>query len=316
MAKDVPNFWTRAKDCVKEVLPTTTKACWWIIKLTVGISAAMMLLKYFGILQIIANFVNPVFKYFGLPGDASLAYVAGYFVNGYSALAVISTLNLSIRQITILSTMVLCSHSMILETAVLKKTGASASTLVIIRTFSALLLGFVLNRILPADEVAVASGTTTATIEKLAFLPTLSEWLKSTAKLVLMMVFIIYALNILQKLLKEFGAMEIISRFLHPVMSFFGLPQKTAFLWIVANLIGLGYGATAMLDELAHGDLSKDDITFIDTHICISHSNLEDLFLFSAIGGIWYVMLFSRWALSLLFVWLLRIKKSVSKYIR
>ena len=32
--------------CVKEVLPSTTKTCIWIIKITVAVSFAMMLLKY------------------------------------------------------------------------------------------------------------------------------------------------------------------------------------------------------------------------------------------------------------------------------
>lgn len=36
--------------CVKEVLPSTTKTCIWIIKITVAVSFAMMLLKYFQIL--------------------------------------------------------------------------------------------------------------------------------------------------------------------------------------------------------------------------------------------------------------------------
>ena len=35
----------RLKACVREVLPSTTKTCIWIIKITVAVSFAMMLLK-------------------------------------------------------------------------------------------------------------------------------------------------------------------------------------------------------------------------------------------------------------------------------
>ena len=73
--------------CVKEVLPSTTKTCIWIIKITVAVSFAMMLLKYFQILPWISNAVSPVFKVFGLPGATALAYVSGYFVNVYSCIA-------------------------------------------------------------------------------------------------------------------------------------------------------------------------------------------------------------------------------------
>ena len=110
--------------CIREVLPSTTKTCIWIIKITVAVSFAMMLLKYFDILPWISDAVSPVFRIFGLPGAAALAYVSGYFVNVYSAIAVMATLELDWRALTILCTMIMCSHSMVLETAVLKKTGA------------------------------------------------------------------------------------------------------------------------------------------------------------------------------------------------
>ena len=287
--------------CIREVLPSTTKTCIWIIKITVAVSFAMMLLKYFDILPWISDAVSPVFKIFGLPGSAALAYVSGYFVNVYSAIAVMTTLDLDWRALTILCTMIMCSHSMVLETAVLGKTGASGVRMVIVRTLSALILGVVLNLILPgsADLSAAAAGTG----EKLSFWMTLWEWFLSALKLVVMMVCIIYALNILQRLLREFGVMEKIARVFRPLMRVFGLPADTVFLWIVANIIGLGYGAAAMLDELERGDVSHRDVILLDTHICISHSNLEDLLLLTACGAVWWIMLLARWAMSIVLVW-------------
>ena len=291
----------RITACIKEVLPSTTKTCIWIIKITVAVSFAMMLLKYFQILPWISNAVSPVFRIFGLPGAAALAYVSGYFVNVYSCIAVMSTLELDWRALTILCTMVMCSHSMVLEIAVLKKTGASGLRMVIVRTLSAFILGILLNLILPGSsdlsEMSVEAG------ERPEFLSTLWEWFLSALKLVLMMIAIIYTLNILQRLLREFGAMEKIAMVFRPLMSVFGLPSNTVFLWIVANIIGLGYGAAAMLDELDRGDVSHRDVLLLDTHICISHSNLEDLLLLTACGAVWWIMLLSRWAMSIVLVW-------------
>ncbi|MCF0177307.1 MAG: nucleoside recognition protein [Bacteroidales bacterium] len=302
---------TRIKTCISQVVPGTAKTCWWIVKLTVGVSAAMLLLKYFGILPIIAKAVNPIFSLFGLPGDTALAFVSGYFVNVYSALAVIGTLDLTTREITILGTMVLCAHSMILETAVLKKTGVSAARMVIIRTLGAILIGIALNWLLPADKSSLAAMAESFTEKD--FIQLFLEWLKSTAKLVVMMTVIIFSLNILQKLLQEFGIMAYVSKFLRPVMHFFGLPEKCAFLWIVANIVGLGYGAAAMLDEISRGTISKKDIYLIDTHISVSHSNLEDLLLISAAGAIFWVALLIRWALSLLLVWEFKLENMLLK---
>ena len=301
--------------CVKEVLPSTTKTCIWIIKITVAVSFAMMLLKYFDILPWISNAVSPVFRIFGLPGSAALAYVSGYFVNVYSCIAVMTTLELDWRALTILCTMVMCSHSMVLETAVIKKTGASGVRMVIVRTLSAFILGIVLNQILPGS--ADLSTASVVADEKLSFWLTLWQWFLSALKLVLMMVVIIYSLNILQRLLREFGAMEKIAMVFRPLMTVFGLPSNTVFLWIVANIIGLGYGAAAMLDELVRGDVSYRDVLLLDTHICISHRNLEDLLLLSACGAVWWILLLSRWAMSILLVWEQRlefyIKDTVTK---
>ena len=297
--------------CIREVLPGTTRTCIWIIKITVAVSFAMMLLKYFDILPWISAAVSPVFKIFGLPGAAALAYVSGYFVNVYSAIAVMVTLELDWRALTILCTMVMCSHSMVLETAVLKKTGASGVRMVIVRTLSAFILGVVLNLVLPgsSDLSAAVAGTG----EKLPFWTTLWEWFLSALKLVVTMILIIYALNILQRLLREFGVMEKIAKVFRPLMRVFGLPSNTVFLWIVANIIGLGYGAAAMLDELDRGDVSHRDVLLLDTHICISHSNLEDLLLLTACGAVWWIMLLSRWAMSIVLVWEQRLEFYLSK---
>ena len=287
--------------CVKDVLPTTTKTCIWIIKITVGVSFAMMLLKYFDILPWISDAVSPVFSIFGLPGATALAFVSGYFVNVYSCIAVMTTLDLDWRALTILCTMVMCAHSMVLETAVLKKTGANGVRMVIVRTLSAFILGIVLNLILPGTaDLSVASA---AAGEKLSFWTTLWEWFLSALKLVLMMAAIIYTLNILQRVLREFGIMQRLARVFRPLMWVFGLPVSTVFLWIVANVIGLGYGAAAMLDEMERGEVSRRDVLLLDSHICISHSNLEDLLLLTACGAVWWIMLLARWAMSIVLVW-------------
>lgn len=300
-------------ECVKSVLPTTTKTCIWIIKITLAVSFAMMLLKYFRILPWISDAVSPVFSIFGLPGSAALAFVSGYFVNCYSALAIISTLDLDTRAITILATMVMCSHSMVLETAVLRKTGASGTRMVAVRTLSSFILGIALNLILPGSQAP--AGASTAVIEDMSFLTMLWEWFLSSLKLVLMMTCIIYSLNILQRILTEFGVIDRVGKVFKPLMYVFGLPEKTVFLWIVANVVGLGYGAAAILDEVQRGGLSQDDVNILDSHICISHSNFEDLLLFTACGAVWWIVLLSRWAMSILLVWEyrleLRIKSAV-----
>ena len=299
---------SRFTNCIKSARPSALKTIWWLTKIMVLLSFAIMLLQYVGVIEWISYWLTPVFSHFGLPGEAALAYVSGYFVNCYSAIAVMTTLDLSTRAATILSVMVLCSHNMILETTVQHKTGSSVVKIVAIRTLSAFILGWVLNKIMPGSFEA--SSMTNNVQEELTFMIMLKDWALRTAKNIALMAVIVYLLTVLQKILTEYGIIEYISRFLKPVMIFFGLSPKCAFLWLVSNTLGLAYGAGIMIEEAEKGEATKGDNDLLNCHIGISHSNLEDLLLFTAAGGAYLWMLLSRWCMSFLIVWGLRVTKS------
>ena len=286
---------------MRSATPSALKTIWWLVKIMVSVSFGIMLLQYFGVIAWISEQLTPLFSSFGLPGEAALAYVSGYFVNCYTAMAVMSTLSLDMRAATILAVMVLCSHNMIVETTVQAKTGSSALRIVVIRTLSAFILAFVLNKIIPGEFVARESHLVTA--ENVTFMVMLKSWALRTVRTVGLMVVLVYALTLLQRILNEFGIIEHIANFLKPVMVFFGLPPRTAFLWLVANTLGLAYGAAVMIDETESGSTTKEENDILNHHIGVSHSNLEDLLLFTAMGGSFLWMLLSRWAMSLLLVW-------------
>lgn len=288
---------------VKSVLPSTTKTCIWLVKLTVGVSFAIMLLKYLNILPWISNLLTPLFNSIGLPGEAAFPFVTGYFVNVYAAISVAVAFDFDVRTLTILSTMVLSAHNMITETAVQKKTGTSAVRIVVIRTISAFTLAFFLNKLLPGGIMEQLHGEYS---QKPEFMVLFKEWLVSTVSVVVKMTLLIYSLAIVQKLLAEYGVIRWISKFLKYPLAFFGLPARTSFLWIVANTLGLAYGAAVMIEEVESGKVTKRDVDLLNSHIAISHSNFEDLFLVSAMGATWYVLLLSRWLGSFILVWELR----------
>jgi spore maturation protein SpmB len=300
----------RVYGAIKAVIPTTTKTCLWLIKITVLISLGILILRYFNILHWFSSLISPVFNIFGLPGEASLAYVTGYFVNVYSAIAVIATLDMDVRAITILSVMVLCSHNMIIETAVQKKTGSSAIRMVFIRTFSAFFLAFCLNLVMPGEVVSSVMDPASVSI---SFPEMLSNWFFSTLRVVVIMTTLIFALSILQRILSEFGIIRWISKFLRPFLAIFGLPAKTSFLWIVANILGLAYGAAVMIEEYESGKVNKTDIDLLNHHIAISHSNLEDVILLTSMGGLFWWLLLSRWFMSFILVWELKLEMAIRK---
>lgn len=352
----------RLVKCVKEVLPSTTKTCIWLLKITLGVSVLILFMRYFKILPWLSATLGPLFNHFGLPGEAALAYVSGYFVNMYAMLAIAGSMDLTARAITILGVMSLCSHNMITETAVQGKTGANPVRVVITRTLAGFVLAFVLNLILPLSqsdiamlggafeksEAAVASvaeaptGVAPTAVASVAEAPAgvapaagapateasiteapaavqplfkelVVEWCYSTLSILVKMTLLIYSLAILQRILSEFGVIRWVSKFLKPLLLLFGLPARCSFLWIVANILGIAYGGAVMMEEVRAGKLSLRDIKLVNQHIGISHSNLEDLTLVASIGGIWWVMLLSRWAGSFILVWGYRAEMAIRK---
>ncbi|MGM9774129.1 MAG: nucleoside recognition domain-containing protein [Candidatus Egerieousia sp.] len=290
----------RIGKCAVQVLPGAKKTAFWVVRITAIVSAVIFVLRYSGLLSIISDAVGPVMELVGLPGEAALAYVSGYFVNVYSCIAAAVTLNLSPRSMTILAVMVLCSHNMFVETAVQKKTGSSALRIVIVRTLSGIILALVLNRILPAGGV---ENIVEQSVEKQSFMEMFKPWAISLVKLCAKMIVLIFLLSVLQQILNEFGIMKVLTKFLKWPLKIFGLPEDTSFLWIVANTLGLAYGAAVMFQEKEKGVMSEREIKLLNSHIGISHSNLEDLILFASVGGIWWVMLLTRWVGSLVLVW-------------
>lgn len=295
----------KLKGSVKTALPAAARICLWMIEITAGVSFVIFLLKYFGVLQWLSVYLEPLFKHFGLPGAASLAWVSGYFVNCYSAIAAGVTMGLNVREMTILAVMALCAHNMPIEVAVQKKTGTSAILMIVVRTISSIVMGLILNLVLP-DWGAAAQTSEATAVSVDPFWPQFLAWLVGMLKLALKMTCIIFTLNILQQIIADSGAVEPMSKFLSPVMKVFGLPTNCAFFWVVANIIGLAYGGAAMMKEAESGKLSQRDIDLVNLHVGVSHSNLEDLLLFSLAGGVWWVILFSRWMLSAVIVWIAR----------
>ena len=160
---------------------------------------------------------------------------------------------------------------------------------------------------------AVASITEAPAAVQPLFKELAVEWCYSTLSILVKMTLLIYSLAILQRILSEFGVIRWVSKFLKPLLLLFGLPARCSFLWIIANILGIAYGGAVMMEEVRAGKLSLRDIKLVNQHIGISHSNLEDLTLVASIGGIWWVMLLSRWAGSFILVWGYRAEMAIRK---
>lgn len=298
-------IYKRIYTTIAEALPAALKTSWWLTKIMLPITIGVAILNYLGVIEWISDQIAPMFSVMGLPGKAGLVLVSSMLSNLYSAIAVMATLGFDLRSITILSVMCLIAHNLILETMVQQKSGAKASFIVPLRILASLLMGFIMNWVLPEQMTGYLMFDSSPEVPQ-----SLSElfinWFTTTIPLTIKMVSVVITLNLLQSLLREFGVVDLLIYPLRPFMKLFGLDCSTSFLWIIANMIGLAYGGAVLINEAQKNNVTHKDAVLFNTHIALSHSLLEDTFIFIAIGvGAGWLIL-PRMCLAIIAVWIQR----------
>lgn len=301
----------RLRLCVKTAVPAAWKTALWLLKITVPLSFAVLVMKTTGMLPVVAHVCKPLFGLVGLPGEAAIVFVTSCLLNIYACIAVIETIGLSGRAVTILALMCLISHNLVVECAVQKKTGSQAWRMFLLRIGTSFVAGFALSHLVPADSVQhLASGTHQAL--SVGFALEFEKWLFSICWLCARILIIVTLLMIFERILQEFGVTKALSRFMRYPLMLLGLPRQTAFLWIVANVLGLAYGGGVLVDNVQRGLLSQEDADTLNHHTAISHSLLEDTCLFVAIGvSVWWITL-PRIFLAGVAVWIKRLSEKLA----
>jgi len=257
-----------------------------------------------GIISQLALILSPSFSFIGLPGESAVVFITSIFLPLYGPIAIISSLPLDMREITILALMCLISHNLFVETAVQKKTGSSALIMFFLRLVCSIIVAFILNLLLPAQV-----GNSHTVIQSLVYanIPDmLHNWVISTGLLSLKISLIITGLMILQNILKEFNILIVIARIFAPLMRLFGLTNECSFLWFVAQTLGLAYGSAVSIEAVESKSISLKSANLLNYHIAINHSLLEDTLLFVAIGVPVGWIVAPRVILAILVVWSVR----------
>ena len=115
------------------------------------ISLLVRFLEYAGALAWIADYLNPVFVHLGLPGSTAIVFITSIFLPLYAPLAIITSMSITLRELTILALMCQIAHNLPVESAIQAKTGTSFWAMSILRVVTGLVIGFVLNLILPQE---------------------------------------------------------------------------------------------------------------------------------------------------------------------
>src|SRR5690554_1780920 len=277
----------------------------WLLKIILPISLVVRFLGYFGVLEFLAGFLDPVFMNLGLPGSTAIIFITSVFLPLYAPLAIITSMSLTLRELTILALMCQIAHNLPVESAVQARTGTTFWSMTLLRITASIATGFVLNLILPR-EMGMPLFAQTG-VEVMSSIPdVLLAWLKSSLGISLLIIAIVFSLNLLYRTLEAYNIIPRLSKGVEPLLKLFGLPPSTSFLWLIGCIVGLAYGGALMIDQMKEGKVTRTEANLLNHHLAVSHSVLEDNLLFVALGvSIWWILA-TRLILAWLVVWIRR----------
>ncbi len=118
--------------------------------------------------------------------------------------------------------------------------------------------------------------------------------IQDSFSLLIEMTIIIFFVMLIIETLKAFNILQKINKVSFKLTKYLGISESANFPLLVGVLIGISYGAGAIIASYKNGDMSKKDVLLVSVFLCICHALIEDTMLFVRIGANWFVLVFVR----------------------
>jgi len=271
---------------VKLLLEEAIRTSYDLFKIMVPISLLIRILKVLGLIDYLGMALRPMMELMGLPGSMGMVWAAA-MTNFYAGVAAFTSLvpdaNLSVAQVTVLTTVMLVAHSIPVELRIAQKAGTRMRAMALIRIGGAFILGWALFQIYRIAGYLQDTSTTiwVTTTEDVAWL----DWVIKELKNLIMIFCIVVALLFLMKLLTRLKVIALLTRTLDPIFRIAGISSKASPIAIVGLTMGLTYGGGLIIQESRSGNLSQRDVFVTLTLMGLSHGMIEDTLFMLALGG-------------------------------
>ena len=298
------------KELLKKTSIVSLKISWLLVKIYIPLSILTTFLKFSGFFEWLSPFLSPFMKLLGLPGEASISLVAGFFGNVYAGVATIPALDLTFRQITILEIVIGFCHNLFVETGILIKLKFARFRFAIFRIVFGLFAGIIANLILPEKMNGIILNP--------YMNPETFSWLNSIKGMLVTCVqvtVIIFILNLIYELLRQWRFSKKIKNKLENISSFMGLTSGALVPWLAGFFLGIVYGAGILFQFAEKKSLTKKDASLVTVFIVLAHAIFEDTLVFVVLGAnFWWIFLI-RIFLAFTVMKLLSIKDFYKKFL-
>lgn len=265
------------------------------------------LLKYTPVLAAFARLMAPFMKFFRLPGEAAMALILGNFINIYASLGAITALKISGAQLTVLSLMILLSHSQILETAVFFQIRAQWWLLWLIRLLLSFAAGFGLAALIVPAGAGYGSNAVdfSALQQRFVPVPALKSWALGLGSTGIKMLAVLVGIFLMLELARRYGVLERMLAGLQRVLRFMGYSRDAGMPWLAGNVFGIVFGAGLIVESVKESRLTPKQVTLVATFLALCHGLFEDTAIFLVLGANLFWIVVPRVVLAVLVTWVL-----------
>jgi len=279
----VPRRW---QDIFINAVKQALKVSWMILKIYIPVSLFTAFLERIGFLAFIAPFFEPLMKLLGLPGEAALVLIAAYVNNLFAALAAASVIDLTFRQITIIAIVTGFAHNLFVETGVLMKLKMGRAGIAFSRIIFGLLVGFVMNLIMPEDIRGVILNPYAAAGD--------FSWINLLLKVSitgLQIIALMFVIMLIYELLILWKHSAKIKEKLTVFTRMFDMSPAALAPWMVGTFIGIAYGAGILFRLNKDRRLNHKDVCLLTVSMCLVHAVIEDTMIFVLVGAnLWWLL--------------------------
>ena len=282
---------------LRELVGQAARICLGLFKIMVPVIVVVKILQECGLIERLGILLEPVMRCVGLPGPMGLAWATAMVTNLYggimSYLALATECQLTVGQVTILSSMMLIAHALPVEVGITSKAGARFVTIAAIRVLAAFLFGVTLKA-----AFSYTGGRfdmpASASISYKSQASSLPDWAWGQVLTLGKIFLIVLGLVILLRVLKKLKVTDLIERSLKPILAPIGIGKEATNVTTIGMVLGLSYGGGLIIDEVERGHIKPKDVFLSLVLMSLCHSVIEDTLLMLALGGTVWGLLVGR----------------------
>lgn len=265
---------------------------WALGKVIFPITLLVTVLRFTPVLKWIIEWITPLMKWIGLPGEAAIPLVLGNFLNLYAGIGAIVSFDFTVKEVFIMAVMMSFSHNLLIESTVASKVGVKWWFVAGIRLSLAFLSAILINAFWQGGSELAQYGLITQQPDPEGYMAIALLGVKTAFMSVVQLAAIVIPLMVGMQWLKEKNWLNLFSKWLAPFTRVLGVERNASMTLVAGLVIGLAYGAGLMIQAVKEDGVSKKDMYLSLIFLVSCHAVVEDTLIFIPLGiPVWPLLL-------------------------